>query len=321
MLHPLLKRFAEARIAGPFSYAHHHHHDGGAHGTHLVIGSMIHGNEVGSLPAVVRIVEELRSGALSYGGPITLFIGNPEAGAAGVRLLEADLNRVFVPEPPDSHEGRRAAELMPILDTADVFLDLHQTILHTEHPFYIFPWDADGWRWARAMAGATHWVTRAPHQRFSAGTCCADEYVRLRSRPGITLELGQAGFSDEAESRAYNAITSLMRAADAVASGGSTLHEQAERQPDLEFVHTVHRERFVDPSMRLRAGLTNFMTVQAGEVLSAEHTPQMVAPQSGVVLFPKYVQRSHGLAVDPRPGEIYRIVQPLPQHPNELWGE
>jgi hypothetical protein len=47
----------------------------------------------------------------------------------------------------------------------------------------------------------------------------------------------------------------------------------------------------------------------------------MTAPDGGWVLFPKYPDRVDGRAVEPRPEEIYRVIQELPQHPRDLWGD
>ena len=142
-------------------------------GPHVVFGIMVHGDETGALPAAIQFAHELTSGAQPYVGRVSLFIGNPAAGLAGRRFLEADLNRVFIDTDADSIEHRRSRQLRRILDTADLFVDFHQTIEHTVSPFYIFPWSPQGEAWVRALGAAPRWVTRAPGQSFSAGTCCA----------------------------------------------------------------------------------------------------------------------------------------------------
>ncbi|TVQ88740.1 MAG: hypothetical protein EA397_16215 [Deltaproteobacteria bacterium] len=317
-----LDRFDAVRRHGPFDYDHHHHHDGGDHDLHVVVGCMIHGDEVGSLPAVVELIESLCREERRFSGQLTLFVGNPEAGLAGRRFLEADLNRVFVEEPPDNHEGRRARALMPILNAASIFLDLHQTILETDRPFYIFPWSVAGWQWARAIGAASTWVTRAPAQSFSPGTCCADEFVRLRGRPGLTLELSQKGFSHDAHQRAALALNRLLTLADRLGGGTETLPGAATHHPDLHFVETRWRQPFQPNTLMLRPGLANFTPVELGERISAEGSPLIRAPASGMLLFPKYGDyHPDGTAIEPRPGEIVRIVAPLAQHPTELWGE
>lgn len=321
-LNALLDRFTRARHPGPTTYRWAHRHDGGEHGTHLVFSSLIHGNEVGSLPGLVRAVEDLRSGVLTYGGTATLLLGNPEAAQADVRFLQDDLNRVFLPDLDDAlHEHRRARELMPLLDEADVYLDFHQTLKACREPFYIFPWSETGWLWVRALAGARVWVTRNPGQAFSSGTMCADEYVRDRGHPGITVELGEKGWSEQAADRTYSMIADALRFADGVARGTMTLREAAEAQPDVRFFETKHRLAFSDPAMTLAPGLANFEPVIAGQLLSAPGTPELRAPSPGAVLFPKYPPRdAAGRALDPRPGEIARVISELEQHPLALWG-
>lgn len=314
-----LAAFDRLRQPGPYAYERVYHHDGGQHATHIVFGSLVHGDEVGSLPAVIQVIEALRSGALTFGGRVTFFLGNPEAGLAGVRFLESDLNRVFVDSAADDHEGRRSRQLRPILDDADVFIDLHQTIEETTHAFYIFPFGVEGWQWARAIAATPLWVTRSPEASFSAGACCADEYVRLRGRPGITIELSQRGFGHGGEERAYKAIVDTLALADGLASGTTTLAAAAEARPEIEFLHTTHRELFTSDALALRPGLTNFQFVAAGELLSAPGTPELRAPTAGRILFPKYPPRIDGVYKKPLPGEIYRIVEPLAGHPLDVY--
>ena len=130
-----LEQFSRLHRPGPFEYEWVHHNDGGRHELHVVFGCMVHGNEYGSLPAAIRLIEALSTGTLQFGGQVSLFIGNPEAALENKRYLEADLNRVFLNTRQTRHEDRRAQALMPILNTADVFIDFHQTILETAQPF------------------------------------------------------------------------------------------------------------------------------------------------------------------------------------------
>ena len=296
-------------------------HQGNVHDTHVVITCLVHGNEVGSLPGVNRLLQDLRSGALSFGGRLTVAIANPEAGLVDRRFLEQDLNRMFARLTDEPHECRRAAELAPILAKADIYLDFHQTILHTEQPFTIFPWHSECWKWARVLGAASACVTRPANQGFAlGGQICADEYVRGLGKPGFTLELSQKGFSQEAEDRAYLAATNLLAAADRIALGTSTLDSEAEKQDELVFWMTSHREPFATPAHRLRDGLVNFTRVKEGELLSAAGSPEIRAPMAGCVLFPKYPERDeNGQALAPLPSEIVRVITEVPEHPASAW--
>lgn len=280
-----------------------------APGPHIVFGTLVHGDETGALPAALQLARDLSSGAQAFTGTVSLFIGNPAAGLAGKRFLEADLNRVFVDSEADTLEHRRARELRRILDTADLFIDFHQTIEPTVSPFFIFPWSAEGESWVRALGAAPRWVTRAPGQSFSAGTCCADEYVRLRQRPALTLELSQQGFSEEAAALARR----TMQRALAVASGA-----RSRQGPLPQCLETAFSQRFSDPAMRLRPGLSNFQPMAAGTLLSAPGSPELRCPLDGLLMFPKYPRRdAQGTALSPRPGEIYRLLRPIEGSPAE----
>ena len=85
------------------------------------------------------------------------------------RYLEADLNRVFTEQPSPSSERRRAVELSPILDSATLLVDFHQTILASHEPFYIFPFHNPGYQWARYLKGAKSLVTPAPQLPIQCG--------------------------------------------------------------------------------------------------------------------------------------------------------
>tara|TARA_B100000575_G_scaffold155892_1_gene124419 strand:+ start:318 stop:1316 length:999 start_codon:yes stop_codon:yes gene_type:complete len=314
----LLDEFQQSASPGPFNYGWVHQHDGKHHGLHVAFGCMVHGNEFGSLPAALRLIAALRSGAVTFGGKVTVFIGNPEAALENRRYLEADLNRAFLPSSGDTHEARRAQELMPILDAADVLIDFHQTILDTAYPFYISAWNPQAWHWARATQATPLWVTRNPTTQFSSGTKCTDEYVCDRGRPGMTLELSEKGFSADAEDLCWTAMCNALRVADAV-SAGAPIETLASSQPDFQFMTTVYAEPFDTPAKMLRSGLVNFQKVEAGEPLHAEGTPPMIAPRDGALLFPKYPTRESDLAVAPWPNEVYRLIVPMGVHPTQRW--
>ncbi len=272
---------------------------------------MIHGDEVGSLPGALSVLSELASGALSFGGTADFFIGNVPAARAGVRCIEADLNRVFIDGAPDSAERRRAIELSALLDGCDLFLDLHQTALPAARPFFTLPWRPLEERWIRALHTDAAWITRPSGVSFSPGLRCADEYVRDQGRPGITLELGEAGFSDAATAAAAAVIRRVLVLMDAVEQAG----ESVLSGPLPPCYRYSHAEPCTDRALRLRPGLINFQPVVAGELLSATDSPPLRAPTDGVLLFPKYTAPDA-----PLPEHIYRLAAPLPQPPAVLWG-
>lgn len=308
MVQSLVDRFKSAARPGPFTDPYCHHHAGaGRHARHVVLGFAIHGNEHGTLPALLRLQEELDSGRLVPGGPVTLLLGNPEAILHDERFLEEDFNRVFTfDREATSLERKRAEIVRPLLDRADVFLDFHQTQTPTERAFWTFPWEGDLHLWARALRIADVGLTRAGGQAFSPGLRCLDEYVRDRGKIGITVEVGFRGADAAQAERTYQGALRLIELVDAIEAGSTTLEHAASEAPAITWYRTVHIVRAEGPEYRLRDGYQNWSRVDAGEVLSEPSAPMLVAPISGVALFPKYPPPGQ----DPPP-ELMRLAEPV----------
>lgn len=270
----------------------------------MVIGCLIHGNENGTLPAAIEFAERLRGREVANQGPVTLLLGNVEAALADQRFLEEDFNRVFTfDRPATSHERRLAETVRPILDGASVFLDLHQTQTPTAQPFWTFPWSRELGDWARLLSAAPVALTRKAGQAFSQGTCCLDEYVRNRSQIGITVELGYKGQDPAQAANALTVMQRLVGAIDVLAAGGR-LDELAAACSPVKYYTTAHVIPALTSDHRLRPGLQNWTRVHADELLSPPGCPELRAPESGFVLFPKYPR-----AGDPPPPELYRLAR------------
>lgn len=102
-------------------------------GPHVVINALMHGNELCGAIALDRL---LRMGLRPVRGQLTLAFSNVDAFHAfdpvrpfAGRYVDEDMNRVWSAEALDSEtfgsERRRARQLRPLFDTADVLLDLH----------------------------------------------------------------------------------------------------------------------------------------------------------------------------------------------------
>lgn len=284
---------------------------------HLVLCCMTHGDETGSLPAAIALLESLQKGTRRFAGRLSVVLGNPPAARLGRRFGQADLNRVFLPGPP-SWERSRAAELMPLLDQADLVVDLHQTIEATAQPFHIHPWSPVLEQWAQVLQGAQDWVTRPMGESFATGTCCLDEYVRDQGKAALTIELSQKGMRPQTTALALAVMDRTLDAAEAILSG-SDLGNMTSGATKMRLWRTSHKQPYASAELRLRAGLRNFEPVQAGELLSAPGTPELRAPCPGVLLFPKYPPRDAAGQIDgPLPVDIFRVLTPLRQHPLAL---
>lgn len=110
--------------------------DSGKAGPHVVLVSLIHGNE---LAGAAVLDEMLRAGTVPRIGKLTFGFANTAAFArfdpenpVASRFIEEDLNRVWddiqLFGVRRSLELDRAREIRPLIDTADIVLDLHSML-------------------------------------------------------------------------------------------------------------------------------------------------------------------------------------------------
>lgn len=119
--------------------------DSGAPGLHLCIVALTHGNE---FAGAILLDHMLRDGLRPVQGRLTLIFANLDAFSrfdpddpTASRFLEEDLNRVWdnatLDGPRRSSELRRARALRPVLDSADVILDLHSMLWPSDPLFLV----------------------------------------------------------------------------------------------------------------------------------------------------------------------------------------
>lgn len=316
-LNALLERFASLCSASPTGLPPFVAQAGDGGPFHLVFCCLTHGDETGSLPAAIELLEALATGQRRFAGRLTVVLGNPRAARLGRRFTEADLNRVFLPG-PDSWERRRAAELMPLLDQSDLVVDLHQTIEPTAKPFHIHPWTPTLEHWAQVLDGARDWVTRPMGESFASGTCCLDEYVRDQGKAAVTIELSQKGMRPSTTALAAAILERALSAAEAILDGAELASLTSEAAP-MRLWRTHAKQPYASAELRLREGLRNFESITSGQLLSAPETPALRAPADGALLFPKYPPRdAEGTIQGPLPVDIFRVLTPLEGHPSAL---
>jgi len=308
-----LELFLSRAKTGPFHYEACHHFAGNHPAGHVVLGFVVHGNEVGSLRAAVDLQSELMRTPPTR--PVTLLLGNLDAVTQGVRYLEEDFNRVFTfDRPAKSLERRRAERVRPILDHADFFLDFHQTGTPTQSAFWTMPWTPELGHLARAIGAAPRGLTRKASQVFSPGLMCLDEYVRARGKLGITVELGERGVDPAQAKACYSAALRLIEIARRT-QDGERLAELAAERPEVSWLETAHVLSSDGGKRRLRPGLTNFTQVRAGEELGAPGGPPVPCPIGGFALFPTYVEKA-----ETAPPELVRIAREIPD-PDRAFGD
>ena len=289
------------------------------HNGHIVFSSIVHGNEVGSLPAFLKCIDNILCGKIKYNGKVSFILGNVEASLKNVRFLETDLNRSFGNNYNGavSKERKRALEMMPLLKEADVYFDFHQTIMPCLKPFYIFEMNKISYYWARAAGVANTFVTRKKGSSFSTTGMCTDEYVRSLNKPGITIELGEKGFHKQADTIAYEILRRSLNCMNKVFLNHNSIMKLAHKNIDFEFLNIIYREPFISPKMKLNEGLMNFNFISKETKLGLDaNGKDLTSKQPGYILFPKYPNRDiKGDAITPLPGEIFVIANVIKEHP------
>lgn len=288
----------------------------------LAIGSAIHGNETGSIPGIISMIDDLCEDNDHLNARYLFFIGNPDAVKAGSRFIERDLNRCFELKDNKTLEGKRSIELARALETANLFIDYHQTNQPTVFPFFTFAYHEESYRWASHMNATEHFVTRDMKIAFSSEGLCGDEWVRKNGKAAVTLELGRAGLSHYA----YRVtLSSLQRVIGFIETELDHGRIPSPKQPpaefDLTFYEVAAKITWPGDEAALIPNLQNFQAVEANEELGiARPGVKIVSPVSGYLLFPKYPKRgTDGKPLEAQGGDIVQVVRPLTQHPRLLW--
>lgn len=286
----------------------------GESGPILMITCLIHGDEVGCLPAMMEFVRRNLETSWIDSFRLVFVVGNPEAAIENQRYLDQDLNRSFGESIALNRETKRAQELSSFLTEVDVLIDLHQTIEPTQKAFYIFPNTEEAVSLARALSLSTDLLTREPGEAFSRGQAAATEVVRANAGIGITLEVSQKGFSSLATDISLAAIeraVALFRERP-LRKGNEEdrkwIQSLAATRPALQMIWRSHTEVLWSPKDSLRPGIKNFESVKVGDLLGKRGDGTDIrSPKEGWIFFPKYPKRqASGAAID-SPTSLYMI--------------
>lgn len=112
------------------------HYQAARPGPHVVLTALIHGNEYAGAIALDRLLRESvrpRRGRLSLVfANLAAFAHFDRASPVASRFVDEDMNRLWCPQilssARRSHELDRARAILPVIDSADILMDLHSML-------------------------------------------------------------------------------------------------------------------------------------------------------------------------------------------------
>ncbi len=323
LIEDLLKKFTESAFQGPIPYSLQH--DWKESQCHLLTICATHGDEIGSLPSALKFFKKFTEKNTTFKGKWTLIWGNPQASQVRQRFIEKDLNRLYGKLDHTSLESKRASEIAPIIKTAHFFVDFHQTIIPTLVPFYCARDYKKSYHLARALGGITNlflspkFLQEDQRNNFKnhPEIKTQNDFATWHGIPSLTVEIGIKGFNRSSELMACHLFEKLINIASHCFnfSEDNTLENFAMQNPSLSIFKCVYKQIFDDPEMSLNSGFKNFSPIQEGEIIGYKDRNKkfaLLAPQNGVIIFPKYPQRDEqGIAKNPLPEYLYCLANVL----------
>lgn len=302
----LLQAFSERASENPGSVPYSVSFSFGQHDRSLFICSALHGDEVGSIPAVLRIIDDIKKGSIKFGGTITFALGNIEAIKINKRFVTEDMNRIFGKSNVDTVDAKRVKEIEKLITSHSIFIDLHQTIGPTKSPFYVVRGAEENMQLARIIEAAPLAMLVAEAEANSKSRITGTTFAGFHNITAFTLELGQKGYNIKSEELAYNTILKIIQTMDEHPT--NTWKKIAETKPPLKIISIEYAHEFTEPSMRLHPGLINGEFYQKGFELGIHGNQKIVAPFDGYIFFPKYpIRDANQNALMPLPSHLFEF--------------
>jgi succinylglutamate desuccinylase len=276
---------------GNTGVAYAHRLDATAPGPHVLLTALVHGNEPCGAIALDRL---LASGFRPSRGRVTIAFVNVDAYAKftpsdprASRWVEEDANRVWSPDilgqqPARSADVARVIELIPIVQDADVLLDLHST-QHPNEPLVIAGPLEKSRRLARALGLADLVVVDKGHAQGARMRDFGAFNDAGSNKTAVLLECGQHWAASSADV-AYAACLRLldrfaMLPSDDVSGPVVALPEQATRFVEITMPVTI-KKQFVF-ALPLRGGE---IIAKAGTVIGHDGGEPVVTPHDDCVV-------------------------------------
>ena len=217
---------------------------------------------------------------LQAGKLVVVPIANPAAYAQKKRLVESNMNRLFVRHlHPRNDEERAANEILPLIDKCDVLLDLH-SCHRLDKPFAFLDYDTPKNRALAAALGLGYICTGWTEVYTGDGIFAPGAFDYAHSK-GKTAAFAECGWEDEPQ--AIAAARNCLR--------NCLIHLKMlpfEKRPDLSPREIRFERRIVKeaPGDFTRAW-KHFDTVKKGDIIATYKSGKdIIADRDGVILFP-----------------------------------
>jgi len=261
---------------------------GSSPGSHVVVLGGIHGDELTGIEIVKILRDKFSSGELVLKkGVLTLALGNEEAIKSGVRGIAGhNLNRLFSKKllanpPEDFYESRRARELAPILNSADILLDLHATYCPSRSflACAVSPRHEKVFCWFN-----TEYILTDPNYVTGGEAVTTDEFVDDCGGAGICFE---AGWQKD-----LSLILTTMKSVLAVLADQGMIElpkPLASPKAVYKIFELVRKIILTEVGFRYAdfISLETFCEVKKGQVLGYHGETPEVAEDDGVLVFQK----------------------------------
>lgn len=273
-------------------------------GPHAVLVSLMHGNEFAGAIALDRII---RQGVNPRSGTVSFVFANldafarfdPDAPTAS-RFIDEDMNRVWNSDrlngTQSSLELNRARELLPVLQSADILLDLHSMLWDSE-PLLIAPGTRRSSALAASLAGSSGMPRLIVTDLGHLGGSRLIEQSRFIRAGGparsVLLEAGQHWQADT--------IATSLHVAQRLLDNAEAIHLDA---MDVGVIHP--EQAIVTDNVMARSAAFTFahpfrggdIVQRAGTVIARDGDDEICTPYDGCLLvMPNHRARRGQLAV------------------------
>jgi succinylglutamate desuccinylase len=287
------------------------HYRGAEAGPLVVAIGGVHGNEPAGVLALEQLFDMLEdepriNPGFSFKGDLLALRGNLAALAAGVRFIDADLNRIWrpldgSPEMMVTSEDRELHELLAAIETAVedaplselVLLDLHTTTA-TGGIFAITGDDGPSLSLAAEMAVPVIKGMLSGLQGTTLHYFRGNHFATNRPVRAISFE-GGSHHDPHSVELSLAATVNLLRALGCIREGDVDTHhdnrlrENSSHLPrltELAYIHHIPHDG--SDGFRMRAGFRNFQPVAKGEVIASDNNGDITVPVDGYLLMPLY---------------------------------